>query len=78
MEVVPSNIWVTCPNPKCGYPFYVGPEYMDRSKGHPARRDVLDQMYCKCPKCKKDFKLEESTTTPGTMTWLPKKLKENP
>ncbi len=78
MEFIPSNIWVTCPNSKCGFPFYVGPEYMDPSRGHPAKKEVLDQMYCKCPKCKKNFKLNESATKPGTMPWLPKTLKDNP
>jgi hypothetical protein len=78
MEFIPSNIWVTCPNPKCGFPFYVGPEYMDPSRGHPAKKEVLDEMYCKCPKCKGNFKLDQSATKPGIMPWLPKTSQENP
>jgi len=78
MEATKSNIWVSCPDPKCGFAFYVGPEYLDPSKGHPTKSEVMDQIYCKCPKCKRNFKLEESATTPGVMPWLPTSLKDNP
>lgn len=71
-----SNIWVSCPD--CKYPFYVGPEYIDPAQGHPCKPEVAKQMFCKCPKCFREFTMEESATKPGLMPWMPKTLEECP
>lgn len=75
---IPKTVWVTCP--ECRFPFYVGPEYMgDHARGHPARADVYEKIFCRCPKCKNDFKIHESETPPPLLGRpLPTRLKDLP
>lgn len=70
------TIWVTCP--KCGFPFYGGPEFRDRTKAFPAPAALTEVRFC-CPRCRHGFLIEESATPPPLMPErLPRSLRDLP
>lgn len=70
------TIWVMCPH--CGFPFYGGPEFFDRTMAFPAPAALAEVHFC-CPKCRHTFLLEESATPPPLMPEkIPGSLKDLP
>lgn len=70
------TIWVTCP--ACGFPFYGGPEFLDRTKAFPAPAALTEVLLC-CPRCRHAFTAEESATPPPLMPErLPTSLQDLP